>query len=181
MMATLVIVAAVAVMFVFAYNSILVEEVKLHQEWEKGYEAYLEDGAQLEEILLPLQDSLDYETEIVSEVLTSCNELNDLKPSKQQDDFLGAMNFRHQVKIVNRHLGVLLNTSPKPSNEMSSQEIETLERLSLRLEKIEYEMDEHIEARDEALESISGMLVGGFMGKVTSSYYYQFILSEHTI
>lgn len=181
MMATLVIIAAVAVMFVFAYNSILVEEVKLHQEWEKGYEAYLEDGAQLEEILLPILDSLDYETEIVTEVLTNYNELNDLKPSKRQDDFLGAMHYRHQVFIVNRHLGSLLSTAPTPAQGMSLQEIETLERLALRLEKIGYDMDQHIKARDEALESISGMLVGGFMGKVTSSYYYQFVLSEHTI
>lgn len=181
MMATLVIIAAVAVMFVFAYNSILVEEVKLHQEWKKGYEACLEDGSQLEEILLPALDSSDNETTIINEVLTNYNTLEDLKPSKQQDDFLGAMNFRHQVKIVNGQLGSLLNTAPNSSERMSLGEIETLERLSLRLEKIGFDMDEHIKARDEVLESTSGTLVGGFMGKVTSSYYHQFVLSEHSI
>lgn len=182
MMATLVIIAAVAVMFVFAYNSILVEEVKLHQAWINGYKAYLNDSEDFDTMLASVPDSIANESGILIDLATDHRALLDLKPSEIQDDFLGAMKFLSKVNMVRKDIEDLLvlhaNDRVYP---FTAEEITSFTKMSLRLQKIAYDMELQIAARDEALESFSGTLVGSFMGKMTSSYYHQFVLSEHTI
>lgn len=176
MVIVLVLIAAIAVMFVFTYNKVLVADMKLHQEWETGYDAYLNESAVIESFLATVPDSVASASEDILDLNEDHDAVLGLKPGSNQKNFEGSLRFLRGVVRVIEDIESLLADSenhvllPYVNAHRSNLE-RALENRESGLDKIALAVEIQISERDKVLGTFPSSLVGTFMGSMTVSKY----------
>lgn len=168
MVITVVVFAAIAITFVFTYNSILMSEVKIHQSWTEGYEWYASKSFAVENYLNALPDSVKSESEDIQALAANHVEILKVKPSEDLSKIRGSLRF---IELLDA-LKMDIRNCVEQNIEAPTQLTELLTNPEENLIEFRHHIASKILERNELLESFRGSLIGTFMGKqvLTTSF-----------